>query len=349
MNPQQQVLALRSGAGLFRHGDRGLISVAGEDRIRWLQGMVSNDVAGLAAGPENSGCYAALLTPKGKIVADLQVMLRGDVFWLELAGFAVEGVCQRLERYIIADDVTLSDESQSLGRIGIEGPAAGQILRAAGVASLPTGADAVVDASIGGVETVIARFGWTGEEAFQLFVPRTSEQAVATELMAAGRDHGIVAADAEALEILRIEAGIPRLGRELSEEVLPDEARLSRAISLDKGCYTGQEIVARLHSRGQVNHLLVGLVLSDPVAPGAEIWADAGNEADRGRPVGEVTSSCRSPKAGPIGLAFVRRAQAEPGTLVRLGDQTARVAQLPFAAAEVSGAERPAEERPPSA
>jgi len=192
----------------------------------------------------------------------------------------------------------------------------------------------------------VARFGWSGELGFQLLLPRASEPAVASALLEAGAESGLVEADAEALEILRIEAGMPRLGHELSEDVLPDEARLSRAISYTKGCYTGQEIVARLHSRGQVNHLLVGIEFSQGEAPaeGAEIWpcasGAAGTDAKPGgdRAIGELTSIAHSPEAGWIALGFVRRAHAEPGTHVRIGDHTVRVSQLPFERAGVSGA-----------
>jgi len=383
MSTLERALGVRRAAGLFRGADRGLIAVTGEDRTRWLQGMLSNDVASLAAGPEGSGCYAALLTPKGKIVTDLQVLLRADSFWLELAKDSLADVVQRLERYIIADDVTLSDQSRTYGRLGIEGPAAARILTSAGVKEFPTGVDAVVDTSLavssggssGRLDIALARFGWTGEEAFQLFFPAASEQAVASELLAAGSELGLIEAEAEVLEILRIEAGVPRLGRELSEDVMPDEARLARAVSLTKGCYTGQEIVARLHSRGQVNHLLVGLeflAADSPeslaalasLEPGEEIWAQPPEAASDARPapsatparparparpIGRLTSICESPSAGRIGLAYVRRAQAEPGTRVRLAEQTARVVGLPFEAAEISGARPPASaDLPPS-
>jgi folate-binding protein YgfZ len=336
---QEEALAVRRSAGLFRHTDRAVIAVRGEDRSRWLQGMVSNDVASLSAGAENSGCYAALLTPKGKIVADMQILLRPDAFWLDLPAFAAAGVMERLERYIIADDVTLSDESQAIGHLGVEGPAAEGVLRDAGADSLPA-SDAVLDVSLAGVEVAIARFGWTGESGFQIFVPGESEAIVAAALMDAGASRGLVDASSEALEILRIEAGVPRLGRELSEDVLPDEARLSRAISHTKGCYTGQEIIARLHSRGQVNHLLVGLRLEkeSELEIGAEIWPDSAGTADSsespaGRPVGEVTSTCRSPEMGQIALAFVRRAQAEPGTRLSVAGAAARVVRLPIVSA----------------
>jgi folate-binding protein YgfZ len=330
---QQLVVAVRRSAGLFRHAERGVIAVQGGDRARWLQGMVSNDVASLSPGPTSSGCYAVLLTPKGKIVADMQVLLRPEAFWLDLAGAAAASVIERLDRYIIADDVTLSDESQALARLGVEGPNAEAVLRAAGVDALP-GSDAVLDGYVGGAEVAIARFGWTGETGFQLFVPRQSEEAVAAALMEAGAGVGLVEASEEALEILRIEAGVPRFGRELSEDVLPDEARLSRAISYSKGCYTGQEIIARLHSRGQVNHLLVGLRLGDDAVPdvGEEIWPDSDDSGGSrpGRAIGELTSVCLSPEMGQIGLAFVRRAQAEPGTRLRIAGIAASVASLPF-------------------
>jgi folate-binding protein YgfZ len=339
---QPEVVAVRRSAGLFRHVERGVIAVQGGDRARWLQGMVSNDVASLSPGPTSSGCYAVLLTPKGKIVADMQVLLRPEAFWLDLAGAAAASVIERLGRYIIADDVTLSDESQALARLGVEGPNAEAVLRAAGVDALP-GSDAVLDGYVGGAEVAIARFGWTGETGFQLFVPRQSEEAVAAALMEAGAGVGLVEASEEALEILRIEAGVPRFGRELSEDVLPDEARLSRAISYSKGCYTGQEIIARLHSRGQVNHLLVGLRLGGDAVPdvGEEIWPDSDDSGDSddstdstdsrpGRAIGELTSICLSPEMGQIGLAFVRRAQAEPGTRLRIAGIAASVASLPF-------------------
>jgi folate-binding protein YgfZ len=154
-------------------------------------------------------------------------------------------------------------------------------------------------------------------------------------LAEAGRSSGLVVAGDEVLEVLRIEAGIPRLGAELDEEVLPAEAHLNeRAISFDKGCYTGQEIVARIDSRGQVQHLLVGLRFEDDALPepGAALEAE-------GRRIGEVTSVCRSADHGSIGLGFVRRSHAAEGSEVRVGSgRRARVAELPFAAAGGPGA-----------
>jgi folate-binding protein YgfZ len=311
-----------------------LLEVCGGDRVRWLNGMLSNDVAQLEPGGARSGCYALLLTPKGHIAADLHVLQRGDVFWLELAGEAAARVEARLEKYIIADDVRLADRSREFARLGLEGPRAAEV-----VAPLLGGApapapDSWVDARLGGARVVLAAFGWSGELGYQLFVLAQAAAAAAAALDAAVPARGGIEADAQALEVLRIEAGIPRLGAELDADVLPAEAHLTeRAVSFAKGCYTGQEIVTRLDARGQVQHLLVGLRFEDGElpAPGAGVEA-------AGRRIGEVTSACRSAAAGAIGLGYVRRAQAAAGTQVSVCGRPARVAALPFAAAGARGA-----------
>jgi aminomethyltransferase len=144
-------------------------------------------------------------------------------------------------------------------------------------------------------------------------------------LAAAAKGEMLVHGSFEALEILRVEAGLPALGSELDEEVLPPEARLERAISTSKGCYVGQEIVARLRARGQVNHLLVGLRLESPLLPdvGTKLSVD-------GRTTGELTSVVLSPSEGPIALGYVRREHAEVGTQIEIAGQRARIAALPF-------------------
>lgn len=328
MSAAEQAAAVRRSAGLFRLPDRGILGVRGADRVRWLNGMVSNDVAALVPGPERSGCYALLLTRQGRIVADLQILLRPDgVLWLETAGEALARVRETLARFIVADDVALEDESPRLVRLGLEGPAAPRILASACERELPLEADACAEVELAGVPVAVAAFGWSGELARQLFVPAGREPAVLEALRGAGRAEGLVEPDLEALEILRIEAGRPRLGAELGEDVLPAEAHLERAISVRKGCYTGQEVVERMRSRDQVGHLLVGLrAAGDPPPAGTRLRAG-------GKTAGEVTSSCRSPAAGAIALGFVRRAHALPGTQLEAeGSGTVHVAPLPFVA-----------------
>ena len=327
LSAAEQAAAVRRSAGWFRLRERALLEVSGGDRVRWLNGMLSNDVARLEPGAARSGCYALLLTPKGRIAADLHVLQRGDVFWLELSAEAAARVRARLEKCIIADDVQLADRSPAFARLGLEGPRAPDVVAPLLGGAPPPAPDAWCDAVLGGAPVVLAAFGWSGEPGYQLFVPAQAAAAAAAALDAAVGACGGIEADAQALEVLRIEAGIPRLGAELDEEVLPAEAHLTeRAVSFEKGCYTGQEIVARLDARGQVQQLLVGLRFEDDglPAPGAEV-------EDDGRRVGEVTSACRSVAAGAIGLGYVRRAQAAAETEVSVCGRPARIAALPFA------------------
>lgn len=321
---------VREGVGLFRLHGRALLAVDGEDRVRWLNGMVSNDVAKLRPETDHSGCYALLLTPKGRIVSDLFVMQRGDTLWLELDASVVDSVRERLEKYVIADDVRITDRTREFARFGVEGPRAAVVLQRALGAAPPTATGAWTSYTLDGSHVIVAAFGWSGEHGFQIFAGQQSAASVHAAIRDAGRPEGLVEAEEETLEVLRIEAGIPRVGAELDEEVLPAEAQLvERAISFDKGCYTGQEIVSRLDSRGRVQHLLVGLTFSGDAlpAPGALLEV-------AGRATGEVTSACRSASAGSIGLGYVRREHAAPDTEVRLGDavgdDSARVTALPF-------------------
>lgn len=315
--------AARDGAALFRRADAGLVEVTGADRVRWLDGMLSNDVAGLEPGPERSGCPALLLTRKGRIVADPHVLLRPEALWLALARAAAAVAIETLERFVVADRVELADRSDAWERLALEGPAAPELLDAAAGRPLGLAPGATADAELAGTAVVVAAYGMT-RGGRQIFVPAGSAERVAAALRAAGAAE----AGSEALEILRIEAGTPRLFAELDESVLPAEAGLGHAISTEKGCYTGQEIVARLASRGRVNHRLVGLALG-----GAPVPAPGDAIRDGEREVGEVTSACLSPRAGAVALGFVRATSAAPGTRLDVAGRPARVSPLPFPAA----------------
>jgi aminomethyltransferase len=324
------VAATRAGAGLFPMAHRGLLEVRGEDRVRWLDGMISGDVEALVTAGPGAGCYATLLTNRGAIVADLHVGSLEGRFLLESAREAIPFIQETLERFVIADDVTLVDVSEQRVAIGLEGPQAEALLGAAsGGAELPA-PEGWAELQIAGHPVQVAAFGLTGEQAFQLRVGSEGLEALEEALFAAAEALGpppLVRGTPEALEILRVEAGIPLLGRELDEEVLPPEARLERAISTSKGCYVGQEIIARLRARGQVNHLLVGLRLE-----GADLPPVGTKLAAAGRETGEITSVARSPSQGSIALGYVRREHAEDGTELDLDGGRARVAALPFVA-----------------
>jgi tRNA-modifying protein YgfZ len=318
---------IRRGAGWFALPERGLLCVRGADRVRWTNGMVSNDVASLAPGPDRSGCHALLLTAQGRIVADLHVLAREDELWLELAGDVLPDVAKRLERYVIADDVRLSDESAHWCRFALEGPHAPELLARAVGAPIAIARDSGADVVIAGAPAVACAWGWSGEAAYQLFVPTSAAETVERAIAAAAREGELESGDAETLEVLRIEAGTPRQGRELDEDVLPAEAGLvGRAVSTTKGCYTGQEIVARMESRGSASHRLVGLHCdaadADPPRVGAAVQADD-------QTIGAVTSACRS-SIGAIALGYLRSAHAAPGTAVDISGVRAHVAALPF-------------------
>jgi folate-binding protein YgfZ len=311
---------VRRGAGLFALVERALVELTGGDRVRWLQGQVSNDVASLATG---EGCYATVLTVKGRIVADVHVLAREDRLWLETDAAFRDALWQRLDRYIVADDVALADASDRFACLALEGARAPEVVAALGVeAPAP---ECAVDAKVVGRDVVVWAFGFTNEPGFQLLVAPDDVDAVRAALLEAGASRGLVEADAATLETLRVESGVPALGRELDEEVFPAEARLGHAVSTTKGCYTGQEIVERIRSRGAVNYLLVGLRFEgDPPPPGTELRDAAGKR------VGEVTSVARSPEAGAVGMGYLRRELEAEGTEVVAGGAAARVAALPF-------------------
>ncbi|HEU4427803.1 MAG TPA: glycine cleavage T C-terminal barrel domain-containing protein [Myxococcota bacterium] len=307
------------GARLWRLPSRGVITVRGEDRLRWLDGMLTCNVKRLAPG---DGAHGLLLTPQGRIAGELHVLQREGELWLETEASAIAGTLARLAKYVIADDVVLADATPDWARLALEGEGALATFAACGSAA-PASAHGVAASSIAGAAVVAARYGFTCAEALQLFVGRESEDAVFAALVSVGAE----SASAEELELRRIEAGTPWLGKELDESVLPAEARLDGvAVALDKGCYTGQEVVARMRSRGRLSHLLVGLRFAGGALPAPH----SPLASERGE-AGSVTSAMRSPRFGAIGLGFVQAPLAEPGTKLRAGDVVVEVAALPFA------------------
>ena len=322
----------------FARPDRGLIEVRGSDRESWLNGMISNELPPAAGG----AAHAAILTPKGRVVADLYVVRAADDLWLELERAFVAPTIAHLERYVIADDVTLVDRSEEFVQRTVEGADAPEVLARAIPAlasdALPDRGE-VVRVAFEESEVVLAAHGFGVPQAFQLF----AAAELATRLAATLGDAGAQEGSMDALERLRVELGVPRLGRELDDGVLPDEARLEDAISTTKGCYTGQEIVARLRSRAQVNHLLVGLRLDaklESESATGELVIEVGDKRS-----GEVTSIAASPAFGSIALGFVRREHASEGQPVTLVGQglrsSATIAMLPFGTAETSEAPAP--------
>lgn len=292
-----QYRALREEAGACRL-DRGFIAVGGTDGAEYLQGQVTNDVEVIQAG---SGTYAALLDRKGKMQADMRILRRDDDLLVETEPEALVATLRHLTMYSVGRDVSVADVSGELELIAIWGPAAAEL---SGLGPLGAEHDHAVD-TLAGVEVRVVRTA----PGLDLIVDADSCQPALKALAEAG----IPSVSGEALEIVRVEAGLPRYGREMTAETIPQEAGINdRAVSFSKGCYIGQETVARLHYRGKPNRHLRGLKLDATVPAGAPVrFGD--------REVGKVGTAVLSPAHGPIALAILRR-EAEPGSTVIAGD-----------------------------
>jgi folate-binding protein YgfZ len=284
---------------------RGTLVIAGPDSAELVHGLVTNDVKRLAPG---EGAHAALLTPKGKMRAEMAVLRTAeDELVLDCEPSLVGPLAAILAGYVPYSRSNLDDRTASTGVVHVEGPAAAGVLSAAGLDVPPGTPFAHRPGAAAGGPVLVVRVSRAGEEGFDLRTPREAAGKV-LELLAA---HGAEPVDAAVLEAGRIEAGIPRWGAELDETVLPNEAWLERtAISYSKGCYLGQETVARLKTYGHVNRHLVALLLPAGcgAAPGDAVRA--GDET-----AGRVTSAVESPRhRRRVALAFVRREHEAPGT-----------------------------------
>jgi tRNA-modifying protein YgfZ len=306
-----QYRQLREECGLLERSERGALAVAGADAAEYLQGQLTNDTEALEPG---DGLYAALLDRKGHMQSDMRVLRPGEGpdLWLDLEASALPAVLRHLTMYSIGRDVAVADASAERTILSLIGPRSVEL---AGTAALPE--DACGETAVAGVECVAA--GTAG--GIDLIVAAAEAERLRAALTAAGA----VPVAPEAVEILRIEAGVPRYGAEMGAETMPAEAGIvERAVSFTKGCYIGQETVARLHYKGRPNRHLRGLRLSAP--------ADAGTALVLGeKEVGRLGSAAVSPALGPIGLAILRR-EAEPGAELAVGEDgvTADVVALPF-------------------
>jgi glycine cleavage system T protein len=326
--PEAEYYAVRQGVGLCDLSHHGIVRVSGQDRQRFLHAMVSNDTASLQPG---QGCHAAFLTNKGKMVADFVVYAEAEAYLLALATPAVQPLMAALEWFIISEDVVLQDESAQWGLLSLQGPRSAELLTLASghaVPELPPYAHCPY--TLAGQQARLIRRSHTGESGYQLLAAPATLPALWQALWQHQAVCGARPVGMEAYEALRIEAGIPMYGHDMTDETIPVEANLTDAISYTKGCYIGQEVIARVDARGHVNRKLVGLLLRGPGLPvhGAKLVSPE-------REVGWITSAAYSPGyRQPVALGYVRREVWAPGT--RLAVQTngttteATVVELPF-------------------
>ena len=325
-DPLKEYQSARAHVGLLDLAHRSILRFTGSDRVSYLQGMVSNDVKALTQG---DGSYATILDVHGKIQADVRIFCTEDFFLMDCWEPLKERVVAHLSRYLIADDVEITDLAEQYAILSLQGPKARPILETfLSPDSIPS--KELSHSTISMVESNVrlVRSNHTGEEGFDLIVPLKDFEAVALRIQEAGKKFSLQWVGTQALELLRVEAGIPSYGADFEEDTLPLEANLLNAVSFTKGCYLGQEIVERARSRGQVNWKLVGLVLDTPTpaAEGEKLLA-------AGKEMGEITSSCVSPTLGQtVALGYLRREVAEPGSTVNLfsNQASAQVVNLPF-------------------
>jgi folate-binding protein YgfZ len=324
--------ALRRAAGVIDLGFRGRLCLTGADRVRLLNGQVTNDVKNLATG---AGCHAAFCSPKGRLVADAFIYALAQELLLDFEPGLTAALAQRLEHHIVAEDVQVVDVSPYYGLFSVQGPRAAEVITRLGIfpepPAHPLALVSVADATLG--EIYLMNQPRLGGSGYDLFVPTDALGAVFDKLVAATRDVGGRAVGFTAFEAARFEAGIPRFGVEMDETNLPPEAGLDRdAISYTKGCYTGQETIARIRTYGSVTKALRGLRLANELTAlpvkGDKLTKD-------GREVGTVVSALNSPALGAnLALAYVRKEVNAPGAEFTLctaaGESVARVVPLPF-------------------
>lgn len=283
----------------------GVLRLVGDDAAEFLQGQVTNDIEGLEVG---EGAYAALLTPKGKMRADMHVLRVEDALLVVCSQELLPVIRHTIDTFRIGYFFVVEDLTGAVERVSVVGPSA---RGAVGVEDLPVAEGSCVAVEFGGEKGTVF-VGSAG--VLELLVPSRAAESLLADL-----GGSIAVGSEELLDLLRVEAGVPAFGREVGEDNIPGEAGLNdRAVNFEKGCYVGQETVARMHYKGKPNRYLRGLVAEAPLESGAAVIG-----ADD-RELGVVGTAVVSPRLGPIALAVLRR-EAEPGDTVAIGDLSARV------------------------
>ncbi len=323
---------VRTDVGIADISYHGTLTLTGEDRAKFLHRLISNDVENLSDGQGN---YATLLTNRGKIIADMKVYVLEEAIYISTAPECAENAFTELDKYLIADDVELSWQTDKIGAIAVYGPNSTglvqSVLNAEDLSNLPEHHSqfCLFDQQ----RIVCVRTNTVGECGYHLYISTDKLEALWEQLIS--ERPNVVPIGWDALESLRIEAGTPRYGTELTDAIIPLEAELEHAIDFEKGCYIGQEIVARMKYRGHPNRLLRGIEIDseNAIQQNSKIFSGE-------KEVGWVTSSAYSPILGkPIALGYVRMAFTEQRSQIQIETEEGRVngtvVDLPFLSNEV--------------
>lgn len=329
-NVLEEYSAVRNHAGILDLSHHGKISLSGKEHLKFLQGILSNDVNKLEEG---KGQYSTFLTPKGKMIADMKLYRKHSSVLLELEPGLNESVTGLFIKNRISYKVDIDDLTRSLSLISVQGPESARLIEKTLGKKIPDLDEyGLFRSELDGRDLLIARVNRTGEEGLDIFVSSDgTNKTLWKNLVASGREFDARPVGILALETLRIEAGIPRYGADMNENTIPIEAGLWNALSFEKGCYVGQEVIARIKWRGHVNWHISGLVVEGDDLPkkGSKILIGE-------REIGHVTSSTFSPALNKtIALGYVRREYHKPGIKVTINAESAEpvlaeTSQTPF-------------------
>ena len=323
-DPQAEFTALQNGCGIYDLGFRAWISLTGGDRLRWMNGMVTNNIRDLAVG---HGVYAFLLNPQGRILGDMFVYNKGELLIVETDRSQVEKIVATFDHYIIMDDVEVTDISEQQTAIGLVGPKSRDILNKAGIeVPNPQPLQMITpqcNCDCGCVECTVVCAECEPQESYEIWLAPKDVYKTWQALIAAGA----TPVGSETLEMQRIVAGIPLYGVDIRERDLPQETEQTRALNFNKGCYVGQEIVERIRSRGNVHRKFTGFQVEGAaaIAAGEKIISSE-------KEVGEITSvAVLDAPSGPrtVALGYIRREVGVPGREVMIGSVKGTVVQLP--------------------
>jgi tRNA-modifying protein YgfZ len=309
--PTSEYRAIVESCGLLDRSERGKLALTGTGAKEFLQGQVSNDVESLSPG---TGCYAAFLTPKGKMLGDVRILDTGDALLLDTERVTLQDLFNMIRRFSIGYDAQLHKRTLERGLLSLLGPEAENRVGADGLAAAE---HSHMPVDVAGIPVRAIRT----DVGIDLLCDASHTAGLRDRLL----EDNTVGVSEAAAECLRVELGRPRYGIDLDDTVIPQEAGLNeRAVSFTKGCYVGQETVARLHYRGKPNRHLRGLRLSGSAATGDELRLGE-------KLVGKLGSVAESPRFGWIALALVRREAAVGSTVSVGGEAEAQVVELPFA------------------
>ena len=324
----EECQVLTEGVGLLDRSYIGRLSISGEDGLDLLNRLSTNKLMDLAPG---RGMPTVLTSNKGRIIDVLFVLRWADQLLVVTAAESRQKVADWIEFYTFAEDVAVRDVTEETSMLALAGPKAASVLDAVtGVKVSDLERYGSLQADVGSTEATVIRSDFAGVPGYDLVIPSGEKPRLWEVLLEQGEKSGVAPVGLDAADVVSVELGVPRYGHELSEEFNPLEANLVDFISFDKGCYVGQEVVARLDTYKKVQKHLVGLVLDSVADPpsGAKILQD-------GKQAGVITSSVRSPRLNKrIALGYVRTAHSLPGTTLSLesedGDISAEVVDLPF-------------------